>query len=146
MKKNSKAGEKRERTQNVQTKEPAKILKMEVQQLLRKMKAKKNWKSEGVKNEAAFFIGIDIGDKSSRYCLVDAGGEIVVEDSMATTQEDHTLSLSPLSVNAFIADSTRAAPTSRNSPPGSPSSTPSTSESGPHIRGESIGVGPKEDT
>ena len=83
MKKNSKAGAKKERTHNVQTKEPGKILKLEAQQLLRKMKANKSWG----KDEAGFFIGIDIGDKSSRYCLIDAGGEIVVEESMATTQE-----------------------------------------------------------
>jgi transposase len=90
MKKNSKAEEKKEQNQNTQTKEPGKILKMEAQQLLRKMTGNESCKSKGAKNERAFFIGIDIGDKNSRYCLIDAGGEIMVEDSMATTQEAFT--------------------------------------------------------
>jgi transposase len=87
MKKNSPAGEKKKPTQNVRTKEPGKTLKMEAQRLLRKIKAAGGGKTERMKGERAFFIGIDIGDKISCYCLIDAGGEIVVEDAIATTQE-----------------------------------------------------------
>jgi predicted NBD/HSP70 family sugar kinase len=30
-------------------------------------------------------IGMDLGDKSSRYCVLDEEGEIVKEDSVGTT-------------------------------------------------------------
>ena len=32
-------------------------------------------------------IGMDLGDKSSRYCLLDEDGEIVKEDSVGTTKK-----------------------------------------------------------
>jgi activator of 2-hydroxyglutaryl-CoA dehydratase len=33
-------------------------------------------------------IGIDLGDKRSRYCILDVRGEIVAEGSMATRREE----------------------------------------------------------
>jgi transposase len=32
-------------------------------------------------------VGIDLGDRSSRYCILDEQGEILVEGSMATTKK-----------------------------------------------------------
>jgi transposase len=32
-------------------------------------------------------IGLDLGDKSSRYCAIDANGEVLLERSVATTQK-----------------------------------------------------------
>jgi transposase len=32
-------------------------------------------------------IGLDLGDKSSRYCAIDANGEVLMERSVATTQK-----------------------------------------------------------
>ena len=47
-----------------------------------------SWKLLDIKNQLAFSIGIDIGDKKSRYCILDFQGEIVVEDLLATTEEE----------------------------------------------------------
>src|SRR5918992_1558131 len=33
-------------------------------------------------------IGIDVGDKRSRYCFLDIDGAIVAEESLATTREE----------------------------------------------------------
>jgi transposase len=35
-------------------------------------------------------IGMDLGDKSSRYCVLDEGGEVVAEGSVATTRKAMT--------------------------------------------------------
>lgn len=35
----------------------------------------------------AYYIGIDLGDKKSNYCVMNAGKEILAEDKLATTQE-----------------------------------------------------------
>jgi hypothetical protein len=32
-------------------------------------------------------VGIDLGDRSSRYCILDQQGEVLAEGSMATTKE-----------------------------------------------------------
>jgi hypothetical protein len=69
--------DKEKRIQNLQATEPGKTLKRQVQELLWKMKASASWKSLAVPNESAFSIGIDIGDKKSRYCVLDAQGEIL---------------------------------------------------------------------
>jgi transposase len=37
-----------------------------------------------------FYIGIDLGDKKSNYCVLDGGGEIRAEDKLATTREEFT--------------------------------------------------------
>jgi transposase len=88
MKKNSKTEDKRKRIQNIQATEPGKTLKRQVQEFLLKTKASASWKLLAAPNESAFSIGIDIGDKKSRYCVLDAHGEILAEDSMATTREE----------------------------------------------------------
>ena len=33
-------------------------------------------------------VGLDLGDRSSRYCIVDETGEVVVEGSTASTKKD----------------------------------------------------------
>jgi activator of 2-hydroxyglutaryl-CoA dehydratase len=38
----------------------------------------------------AFYIGIDLGDKKSNYCVMDEGKEIRAEDKLATTREEFT--------------------------------------------------------
>jgi transposase len=42
----------------------------------------------GVKvREQCFTIGLDLGDKTSRYCVLDSSGEVVEERSVATTKK-----------------------------------------------------------
>src|SRR6266851_3839128 len=46
-------------------------------------------KSSGVKTRASgrLTIGLDLGDRSSRYCILDAQGEVLSEGSVATTKK-----------------------------------------------------------
>ena len=37
--------------------------------------------------EESLTIGLDLGDKTSRYCVLDGGGEVVAERSVATTKK-----------------------------------------------------------
>ncbi len=39
-------------------------------------------------SEVRWCIGIDLGDRNSNYCFLDAGGPIAAEGTMATTQEE----------------------------------------------------------
>jgi len=41
-----------------------------------------------VDSKPAWFIGIDLGDKSSRYCFIDAGGKIAAEGSLRTEEAE----------------------------------------------------------
>jgi transposase len=88
MKENIKKEDKKESVKKKQPAETRKTLKMRVQELLGKMKVSASWKLLDIKNQLAFSIGIDIGDKKSRYCILDFQGEIVVEDLLATTEEE----------------------------------------------------------
>jgi transposase len=47
---------------------------------------KKN-RVHGMAAKQRLTIGIDLGDRSSRYCILDEGGEIVSEDKIATSRE-----------------------------------------------------------
>ena len=96
MKKNSMREDKKKRIQKLQTTEPGKTLKRQVQELHWKMKASASWKPLAARNESAFSIGIDIGDKKSRYCVLDAQGEILSEDSLATTREEFSFYFSSI--------------------------------------------------
>jgi predicted NBD/HSP70 family sugar kinase len=41
-------------------------------------------------------IGVDLGDRSSAYCVLNEAGEIVLEHKLATTPEANSNSLRPL--------------------------------------------------
>jgi len=41
-----------------------------------------------VEQHSGWGVGIDIGDKKSNYCFVDASGKIVAEGALATTREE----------------------------------------------------------
>jgi transposase len=58
--------------------------KAQVQRLLLVLKRKVNVEGSG------YYIGIDLGDKKSNYCFMDAGKEILTEDTLATTSEEYT--------------------------------------------------------
>lgn len=93
MKQNIKvaAGKKRE-TVTTNLKEQTKQLKGDVRVMLRKIEENKaaaelrRKVAEAKSRPVAFYIGIDLGDRRSRYCFLDAGGETVVEGSLATTK------------------------------------------------------------
>jgi transposase len=95
MKKNIKvaAGKKLESVKS-DVREREKQLKGNVRVMLRKLEA--NTAAAGNKRKAAetkskpgaFYIGIDLGDKTSRYCFLDGPGEIIVEGSLATTKDE----------------------------------------------------------
>lgn len=42
--------------------------------------------AEGEARKEALTIGVDLGDRSSRYCVVDEQGDVLLEGSVATTQ------------------------------------------------------------
>ena len=46
---------------------------------------RKNNRKKNHKRQPKLTVGMDLGDKKSRYCAVDAAGEIAKEDSVATT-------------------------------------------------------------
>lgn len=93
MKQNIKvaAGKKRE-TVTTNLKEQTKQLKGDVRVMLRKIEENKaaaelrRKVAEAKSRPVAFYIGIDLGDRRSRYWFLDAGGETVVEGSLATTK------------------------------------------------------------
>ena len=44
-------------------------------------------KQQTKRNDDPMTIGLDLGDKASRYCVLNGSGEIVAEDSIATTRK-----------------------------------------------------------
>jgi hypothetical protein len=67
-------------------------LKGDVRMMLRKLEANATAargmrKAEGTKSKrVVFYVGIDLGDKESRYCFLDGHGEIMVEGSPRCSQ------------------------------------------------------------
>ena len=45
----------------------------------------KNWKEDWEGRRLT--IGMDLGDRTSRYCVLGEGGEVLLEGSVATTQK-----------------------------------------------------------
>jgi len=89
MKKNIKAEDKKKQNQSPQKTEPAKKLMKRVQELLCSLKASTSLPApSAASKESAFSVGIDLGDKRSRFCFLNIRGEIVSEDGLATTQEE----------------------------------------------------------
>jgi transposase len=57
-----------------------------VQCLLQKLEAAKNAVQEVILEDiVAYWIGIDLGDKKSNYCILDKNADIIAEGSLATT-------------------------------------------------------------
>jgi transposase len=44
------------------------------------------WRARGEGQKRQFTIGLDLGDRSSRYCLLDEQGEMILEGRVATTK------------------------------------------------------------
>jgi transposase len=85
MKKNIKrTTAKKQNGVKVQASERKHDCKAQVQRLLLTLKRKVNVEGSG------YYIGIDLGDKKSNYCFMDAGKEIIAEDTLATTSEEYT--------------------------------------------------------
>jgi len=67
-------------------KETKKLQRLNVRCLLRKLEAAKNAPKEAAPEDGiGYWIGIDLGDKHSKYCFLDKNANIVAEDSLATT-------------------------------------------------------------
>ena len=45
-------------------------------------------KQRGKSCQGPSTMGMDLGDKSSRYCLLDSNGEVVEEGSVSTTKKE----------------------------------------------------------
>jgi transposase len=85
MKKNIKRSTaKKQNGVKAQTSERKHDYKAQVQRLLLMLNRKVNVEESG------YYIGIDLGDKKSNYCFMDAGKEILAEDTLATTSEEYT--------------------------------------------------------
>ena len=41
-----------------------------------------------IKKRGKLTVGLDLGDRSSRYCIVDKDGEVIEAKSVATTKKD----------------------------------------------------------
>jgi hypothetical protein len=74
MRKNIKAEDKKKQNQNDQEREPGKTLMKRVQELLWKLKASSSWRALSSAKRSAFSVGIDLGDKKSRFCFLDMQG------------------------------------------------------------------------
>jgi transposase len=74
-------------------KEQTKLLKGKVQRLVQKLEQSapavdcRLAKATDTNRPVTFFIGIDLGDQKSNYCMMDEGKEIRAEDKLATTTE-----------------------------------------------------------
>ena len=53
--------------------------------LLRKLAIARKKKERAAVERVEYYIGIDIGDRKSFYCVLDEGGEILLEGSLPTT-------------------------------------------------------------
>lgn len=45
------------------------------------------WRAKARARKRRFTIGMDLGDRTSRYCMLDEQGEVVLEGSLATTKK-----------------------------------------------------------
>ena len=54
--------------------------------IIRQSPKRENKRKQSRKRQPELTIGLDLGDKKSRYCILDSYGEIVKEDSVSTTQ------------------------------------------------------------
>jgi transposase len=45
-------------------------------------------KGNGSEVTVKYYVGLDLGDRTSRYCFLDEGGEVVLEGGVKTTAED----------------------------------------------------------
>lgn len=68
------------------------LQRLNVRCLLQKLEAAKNAPKEaGPEDNVEYWIGIDLGDKRSNYCILDKNAEIVAEGSLATTATEFNL-------------------------------------------------------
>ena len=95
MKKDNKVrGGKKLETVEEGAREKAKKLKGNVRVMLRKLEAttaaasSQRKAAQAKSKPVAFYIGIDLGDKRSRYCFLDSFGAVTLEGSLATTKEE----------------------------------------------------------
>ena len=54
--------------------------------IVRQSPKRKKKRKQSRNRQPELTIGLDLGDKKSRYCILDSDGEIVKEDSVSTTQ------------------------------------------------------------
>lgn len=63
-----------------------KLLRLNLQCLLQKLEAAKNAPKKSVpEDDVEYWIGIDLGDKKSNYCIMDKNADIVAEGNLATS-------------------------------------------------------------
>lgn len=54
---------------------------------MKKHSIKQSPKRHNVRNQEPITIGMDLGDKTSRFCVLDGNGEVVGEGGVATTRK-----------------------------------------------------------
>ena len=54
--------------------------------IVRQSPKRETKRKQSRKRQPELTIGLDLGDKKSRYCILDSYGEIVKEDSVSMTQ------------------------------------------------------------
>ena len=87
--KGSKAGKAVKQEPMVEVK---RLQRLNVQCLLQKLEAAKNAPKEAdPEDNVEYWIGIDLGDKKSNYCILDKNANIVAEGSLATTVTEFEL-------------------------------------------------------
>lgn len=84
MEKNSKTVVEKKQDTGKQKTRISRTLSQRIQQLTSVLEAGLCWKVKH--SETELFVGIDIGDKTSRYCFLDGKGKILAEDALATTR------------------------------------------------------------
>jgi transposase len=72
--------------------EVKRLQRLNVRCLLQKLESAKNAPKEAApEDHVEYWIGIDLGDKKSNYCILDKSGDIVAEGSLATTVTEFNL-------------------------------------------------------
>ena len=94
MKKNIKAttGKK----QGTEKREKSELLRGKVQRLMDKLAEPPEAGPDAVEIDVAYYIGIDLGDKNSSYCLMDEGPKVRAEGEIPTTAEAFRAYFSPI--------------------------------------------------
>jgi hypothetical protein len=63
---------------------------------------RQNPKRGGTKHQGVVTIGMDLGDKTRRYCVLDHQGEVVKEGSVATTKKGMAQTFSAFNLNPEV--------------------------------------------
>lgn len=88
MNKNSRTVVTKEQNHSEQGTKPGQALERRVREMTGRLRARSGWRAG--RDEGGFFVGLDLGDKKSHYCVLDTKGEIVTDGAIATTWKEIT--------------------------------------------------------